>query len=37
MDDAGFAIDTRAFDDVVVELMALFLGNERSHIRVIRL
>jgi hypothetical protein len=32
MDDAGFAIDARAFDDVVVELIALFLGDEGSHI-----
>jgi hypothetical protein len=37
VDDARFAIDAGAFDDVVVELIAIFLGNEGSHIRVIRL
>jgi len=32
VDDARFAIDAGAFDDVVVELVAFFLGDERSHI-----
>jgi hypothetical protein len=32
MDDAGLAIDAGAFDDVVVELVALFLSDERGHI-----
>jgi hypothetical protein len=32
VDDAGFAIDASAFDDVVVELIALFLGDEGGHI-----
>src|ERR1700738_1014904 len=31
MDDARLAIDAGAFDDVVVELIALFLGDERGH------
>jgi len=32
VDDAGLAIDAGAFDDVVVELLAFFLGDERGHI-----
>jgi hypothetical protein len=32
MDDAGLAIDAGAFDDVVVELLAFFLGDEGGHI-----
>jgi hypothetical protein len=31
MDDAGLAIDAGAFDHVVVELVALLLGDERGH------
>src|SRR5438876_4211986 len=36
VDDAGLAIDAGAFDDVVVELLALRLGNEGGHNRVIQ-
>jgi len=32
VDDAGLAIDTGAFDDVVVELVAFFLGDEGGNI-----
>jgi hypothetical protein len=32
VDDAGLAIDAGAFDDVVVELVAFFLGDEGGHI-----
>jgi len=32
MDDARLAIDAGAFDDVIVELVALFLGDEGRHI-----
>jgi hypothetical protein len=32
MDDAGFAVDASAFDDVVIKLVALFLGDEGRHI-----
>jgi hypothetical protein len=32
MDDAGFAVDASAFDDVVIELLALLLGDEGGHI-----
>src|SRR5580765_8450636 len=32
VDDARLAIDAGAFDDVVVELVALLLGDERGHI-----
>jgi hypothetical protein len=32
VDDTGLAIGAGAFDDVVVELLALFLGDERSAI-----
>jgi hypothetical protein len=32
VDDAGLAIDASALDDVIVELVALLLGDERSHI-----
>jgi hypothetical protein len=31
VDDAGLAVDASAFDDIVVELVALFLGDERSY------
>ena len=31
VDDAGRAVDAGAFDDVVVELVAFFLGDEGSH------
>src|ERR1700694_5030034 len=31
MDDARLGLDAGAFDDVVVELIALFLGDERGH------
>ena len=31
MNDARFAVDASAFDDIVVELVALFLGDERSY------
>jgi hypothetical protein len=31
MDDAGFAVDPSAFDEVVVEAVALFLFDETSH------
>jgi len=36
MDDAGLAIDAGAFHDVIVELVALLLGDERGHNRVIQ-
>jgi hypothetical protein len=32
VDDAGLAVDAGAFDDIVVELVALLLGDERGHI-----
>jgi len=32
MDDAGLAVDAPAFDRIVVKLVALLLGDERSHI-----
>jgi len=32
VDDAGLAIDAGAFDDVIVELVAFFLGDEGGHI-----
>ncbi len=32
VDDAGLAINAGAFDDVVVELLAFLLGDERGHI-----
>jgi hypothetical protein len=32
VDDAGLALDARAFDDVIVELVALLPGDERGHI-----
>jgi hypothetical protein len=32
VDDPGLAVDAGAFDDVVVELLALLLGDERCHI-----
>jgi hypothetical protein len=32
VDDARLAVDARAFDDVVVELVAFFLGDERGYI-----
>jgi hypothetical protein len=32
VDDAGLALDPGAFDHIIVELVALLLGNERSHI-----
>jgi hypothetical protein len=35
VNDAGFAVDAGAFDDVVVELVALLLGDEGGH-RVIQ-
>jgi hypothetical protein len=31
MDDAGFAVDAGAFDEVVVEAVAFFLFDEASH------
>ena len=31
MDDAGLTVDAGALDDVVVELVGFFLGNEGSH------
>ena len=36
MDDAGFALDAGAFDDVVVEFVALLFGDEAWHNRVIQ-
>jgi hypothetical protein len=36
VDDAGLAIDAGAFDDVVVELVAFFLGDEGVQYRVIQ-
>ena len=32
VDNAGFTLDARAFDDVVVELVTFFLGDEGGHI-----
>ena len=32
MNDARLAFDAAAFDEVVVELVGLFLGDERCHI-----
>jgi len=32
MDDAWLAVDAGAFDDIVIELVALFLGDEGGHI-----
>jgi hypothetical protein len=32
VDDAGFAVDAGAFDDVVVELVGLLLGDKGRHI-----
>ena len=32
MDDTGFALNTRAFDDIVVEFVGLLLGDQGSHI-----
>jgi hypothetical protein len=37
MDDARLTVDARALDDVVVELLAFLLGDERGHIGVIPL
>jgi hypothetical protein len=31
MDDAGFTVDARAFDEVVVEAVAFFLFDQASH------
>lgn len=31
VDDAGLAVDAGAFDDVLVELVGLLLGDEGSH------
>jgi len=31
MDDAGLALDAGTFDDVVVEFIAFFLGDEACH------
>jgi hypothetical protein len=31
MDDAGLAVDAGAFDDVIVEQVGFFLGDERGH------
>ena len=31
MNDAGFAVDARAFDDIVVEFVAFLLGDEGCH------
>ncbi|MFN8941387.1 MAG: hypothetical protein ACK5ZJ_16775, partial [Acidobacteriota bacterium] len=31
VDDAGFAVDAGAFDDVVVESVGLLLGDEGGH------
>jgi hypothetical protein len=36
VDDPGLALDAGAFDDVVVELVALLLGDEGGHSRVIQ-
>jgi len=33
VDDARFAIDACAFDDIVVELIALLLGDEGSNMQ----
>jgi len=32
MNDAGLAVDAGAVDDVVVEVVAFLLGDERCHI-----
>jgi len=31
MNDAGLAVDAGTFDDVVVEFVAFFLGDEACH------
>jgi hypothetical protein len=32
VDDAGLTVDAGALDDIVVELVAFLLGDERCHI-----